>query len=268
MTHRSIRGLSFVLLALVAVLASSPAAAAPHLEYSIQYERSYSDNIAWADVGDKSGFFHHFDDPAYDGAWVHELSIWVRAVELGDGQDLNSVGFAVADFGGLALSMTTVRHPLDGMVQGYFKGNWATYTWTDGEGHPHTDSVFDPTFGGIGDAGPDHNDLRAILFQGITAHAANYLQIAEAEPLNLGSIFASWDGHTVGQIIAAYGDPPGGCTWSTWRNNQEGTATQGDVVSMPLGTSLSGEFHFNPEPATLSLLALGAAAMLRRRRSR
>ena len=108
------------------------------------------------------------------------------------------------------------------------------------------------------DAGADSADLQDIV---IAVGGDNWqdaadprLEIGESGPWYLGSAYVQWDGVTGGKAIVE--------VTSFGTVNVDGQAATDPGVDTVAG----GEIVFVPEPATMSLLGLGAVALLRRKR--
>ena len=108
------------------------------------------------------------------------------------------------------------------------------------------------------DAGADSADLQdiAIAVGGDSWQGASdpRLGLGESGPQFLGSAYVKWDGQTAAKAIV---DVTGFGTVNT--DGQAATDPGVDTVA-------GGEIVFVPEPATITLLGLGAVAMIRRRR--
>jgi hypothetical protein len=104
------------------------------------------------------------------------------------------------------------------------------------------------------------------VYVGINDNVANAVTPGQSGPVVLGDLWVNWDGVTPVDVTPAALSSPNAL--ETWVNNASGTSNTSKAYDSDGFTVVSSGVQFGaaPEPATLSLLALGGLAMLRRRK--
>ena len=225
---------------MVAVLAGSAGAASLTLtgEVTAAFDRTTFTPVALPDISQPVGV-----------ELIYQIDI---AFEISDLGDPHPLGGTEEGFGGLSMDLvrSNIGVPADFMV-GYV-------------GDTSTIDVNGPVPGGVvnlwllnEDSGSDTLDLVniAIAVSGGTWQGPTdpRLGIGEGSPQALGTAYVVWDGVSAGSVtidVLSFGTV----------NGDGKAATDGD------GSATGGTINFVPEPATLSLLGLGAVALIRRRR--
>ena len=251
-------------------------ASAGMITYSIQYETTFT-NDASASTSDTG--FNAWTQPSYNTHWVHRLAFYYTATGWNADQDVQQVGFGIA--GG-----TDGRVGQTGFTDGLsLSTKYATAQWRPSNpsikipdpGDPANSATATVLYGTNHDYGTA-NDLRGILAIMDNAvawgeqHLADYNDPntgnpygtnmgPEIAPQKLGWIFIRWDGSAQNAGVSVFGDPTIGASYTVYDGNEGGLSNHVTAY----GSTTTGYWSI-PEPVTLSLLAIGSLALIRRRR--
>jgi hypothetical protein len=244
--------MKIALVTLLAIGITPLFASDPAMIWTLEYAGSYDTD--WNAIDQSSNLFGAGLHPAgYDPMTLNMFNVYFQATGLAAGQDIK---WASADLT-LGKGLTAVD------VGGKFLFSSEECTIQVKKPWPQLGyrSKIVPVFESTSDSGTP-GDLLG-LQASMTAAVGYYNHFGKAAPMYLGTVFLTWDAAHVADL-KVNGGPAGTATWTIWSDNT--TRDPFHTTTQDMNSAIGQTMTFGtPEPATLSLLVVGALAMLKRR---